>query len=92
MLHDFPVGWKTFKMHYRYRETVYHVFVSQTRAADNAKIGATSVTVDGIERHDQAVLLVDDRQERSVEVKNIGHTVKTPNTPSSIPRCRAEFF
>jgi hypothetical protein len=56
-------------MHYRYRETVYHIVVSQTRATDDEKIGDTSVTMDGVERHDKAIPLVDDRQEHSVEVK-----------------------
>jgi cellobiose phosphorylase len=65
-----PADWKTFKLHYRYRETVYHIAVSQTHAADdNEKIGETSVTVDGVERDDQAIPLVDDRQEHAVEVR-----------------------
>ncbi|MGA9031358.1 MAG: glucoamylase family protein [Sulfuricaulis sp.] len=64
-----PADWKTFKMHYRYRETVYHIVVSQTRAAVDAKIGETSITVDGVERHDQAIPLIDDRQDHAVEVK-----------------------
>jgi cellobiose phosphorylase len=64
-----PADWKDFTMHYRYRETVYHIVVSQTRAADDAKIGETSITVDGVERHDKAIPLVDDRQDHAVEVK-----------------------
>jgi cyclic beta-1,2-glucan glucanotransferase len=63
-----PADWRSFKLHYRYRETVYHILVSQTRAADNAEIGETRVTVDGVERHDQAIPMVDDRQEHTVEV------------------------
>jgi cyclic beta-1,2-glucan synthetase len=64
-----PADWKGFTLHYRYRETVYHIVVSQTRAADSATIGETSITVDGVERHDQAIPLVDDRQDHTVEVK-----------------------
>jgi cellobiose phosphorylase len=60
-----PADWKAFKVHYRYRETVYHIAVLQTRAAN----GEMSVTVDGIQRPDQAIPLVDDRQEHSVEVR-----------------------
>jgi hypothetical protein len=56
-------------MHYRYRQTVYHITVLQARAADDEKSGKTSVTVDGIERHDKAIPLVDDRQEHAVEVR-----------------------
>jgi cellobiose phosphorylase len=64
-----PADWKDFTLHYRYRETVYHIVVSQTRAADDTKIGETSITVDGVERHDKAIPLVDDRQGHAVEVK-----------------------
>ena len=59
-----PANWETFKLHYRYRETIYHIVVLQTRAADNT-IG---VTVDGIAQHDGAVPLIDDRLEHAVEV------------------------
>jgi cellobiose phosphorylase len=60
-----PADWETFKVHYRYRETVYHIDVLQTHAGN----GETSVTVDGVERPDKAIPLVDDRQEHSVEVR-----------------------
>jgi cellobiose phosphorylase len=64
-----PVDWETFKLHYRYRETVYHITVVQTQAVH----GKAGVTVDGIER--EAVTLVDDRLEHAVEV-NIRREVK----------------
>jgi cellobiose phosphorylase len=60
-----PADWPAFKVHYRYRETVYHIVVLQTRAGN----GEMSVTVDGAERPDQAIPLVDDHQEHSVEVR-----------------------
>ena len=60
-----PADWEAFKVHYRYRETVYHIAVLQMRAGD----GEMSVTVDGIEQHVKAIPLVDDRQEHSVEVR-----------------------
>ncbi len=56
-----PADWQTFKIHYRYRETVYHIVVSQTD-------GEMRVTVDGVERHDGAIPLLDDRREHFVEV------------------------
>ncbi len=59
-----PADWKAFKVHYRYRETVYHIAVLQTHAAN----GGMTVTVDGIEQEDDAIPLVDDRQEHYVEV------------------------
>src|SRR4029077_11712666 len=59
-----PADWKGFTLPYRYRENVYHIIVVQTRAGN----GEMSVTVDGVERHDKVIHLVDDRQEHSVEV------------------------
>jgi cyclic beta-1,2-glucan synthetase len=59
-----PADWKGFRVHYRYRETVYHIAVALTQDGN----GETSVTVDGVEQHDKAIPLVDDRQEHSVEV------------------------
>jgi hypothetical protein len=52
-------------VHYRYRETVYHIAVLHTGAGN----GEMGVTVDGVEQHDKAIPLVDDRQEHSVEVR-----------------------
>jgi cellobiose phosphorylase len=58
------VDWKGFTFHYRYRETLYHIAILQTRAGN----GDTNVTVDGVEQHDEAILLVGDHQEHSVKV------------------------
>jgi cyclic beta-1,2-glucan synthetase len=60
-----PADWETFKLDYRYRQTVYHIVVVQTRAAD----GRTRVTVDGVEQRDDAVPLVDDHAEHAVEAR-----------------------
>ena len=59
-----PADWTTFKLRYRYRETVYQISVLQINAAD----GETRVTVDGVEREDRIIPLVDDRQEHVVAV------------------------
>jgi cyclic beta-1,2-glucan synthetase len=59
-----PAAWREFKIHYRYRETVYHIAVLQTGATNDRM----TVTVDGVERDDKAIPLVDDRQEHWVEV------------------------
>ena len=58
-----PMG--GFTMHYRYRETVYHIAVLQTPAGN----GEMSVTVDGIEQQEKAIPLVDDHEEHWVEVR-----------------------
>jgi cyclic beta-1,2-glucan synthetase len=64
-----PEHWEGLKIHYRFRETVYHICVSQTRAGDEGERDVTGVVVDGLERRDKAIPLVDDRQEHSVEVR-----------------------
>jgi cellobiose phosphorylase len=59
-----PADWKGFTLHYRYRETLYHITVVQ----DSWRNGETGVSVDGVKQPGNAILLVDDRQEHSVEV------------------------
>ena len=59
-----PGEWESFKMHYRYRETVYHITVLQTNDGS-----VTSVTVDGVAQPAAAISLVDDHREHSVEVR-----------------------
>jgi cyclic beta-1,2-glucan synthetase len=60
-----PADWEMFKVHYRYRETIYHITIQQMSAGS----GETSVTVDGVEQPDDTIPLIDDRQEHSVEVR-----------------------
>jgi cellobiose phosphorylase len=57
-----PADWKEFKVHYRYRETVYHVTVSQTE-------DESIVIVDGVQQPENVIPLVDDRQNHSAEVR-----------------------
>ncbi|MHB1359659.1 MAG: GH36-type glycosyl hydrolase domain-containing protein [Rhodocyclaceae bacterium] len=64
-----PADWQAFKIHYRYRETVYHIAVLQTRAGAAAACGVASVTLDGVEQSDRTVSLADDHREHSVEVR-----------------------
>ncbi len=60
-----PSDWKAFTMHYRYRETVYHITVLQMQTGE----GEMSVIVDSVEQHDKAIPLVDDHMEHRVEVR-----------------------
>ena len=60
-----PADWKSFEVHYRYRETIYHITVQQTHGAKDG----TNVTIDGVEQSDPVVNLVDDRQPHAVEVR-----------------------
>jgi cellobiose phosphorylase len=61
------VDWKGFKVYYRYRETVYGIDVRQQPGGKSRTI----VTVDGIEQQDEAIPLVDDRRNHSVEIVSI---------------------
>lgn len=61
-----PKNWKTYKIHYRYRQTVYHITISRL-AADSGD--ANQLLLDGRGLATQTVPLVDDRREHSVELK-----------------------
>jgi cellobiose phosphorylase len=60
-----PADWESFKLHYRHRETVYHITVSQTRGGPDEM----SVMLDGFDQSDKAIPLADDRQEHVAEVR-----------------------
>ncbi len=63
-----PAHWSGLKIHYRYRETVYHIEIVQVHVGDGEMPGVSNVTVDSIERDDLAIALVDDHQEHAVRV------------------------
>ena len=63
-----PAHWGTLKIHYRYRETAYHIAITQARAGDDGGIGVTGLTVDGVVQDGQAIPLVDDHREHIVQV------------------------
>lgn len=60
-----PADWPTFKIHYRYRETFYHITVR------NAGIGKVvqRVMVDGVEQPECMLLMKDDRHDHVVEME-----------------------
>ena len=57
-----PANWTDFKLHYRYRETVYHISVTQSENND------MRVTVDGNEQPEKTIPLMNDRIEHWAEV------------------------
>jgi cellobiose phosphorylase len=59
-----PVEWQSFKLHYRYRETVYHITIRQSAGP---RAGMT-VSLDGDLLSEPAIPLIDDRGEHQVEV------------------------
>jgi cellobiose phosphorylase len=59
-----PADWPSYKVHYRYRETVYHINVRNGGTGQTVR----RVTVDGAEQTEGTVPLADDRNDHSVEV------------------------
>jgi len=64
-----PADWDAYTIHYRYRETVYHIAVKRM-----SEHGA-QVTVDGVNRPDNTIPLIDDRRDHAVEVRIIAPPV-----------------
>ncbi len=60
-----PDHWDGFIVHYRFRETIYHIRVMQKQAGEKE---AATVTVDGVVQPGKAITLIDDGQEHAVEV------------------------
>jgi cellobiose phosphorylase len=65
-----PVHWDSYKIHYRFRETVYHITIRRAAGKSNR---VSCVTVDGVVINGKdgvgRIPLVDDRQEHNVEVQ-----------------------
>ncbi len=60
-----PEDWEMLKIHYRYRETTYHITIMQEHDTNRD----IRIFADGVELHDKAIPLIDDRKEHSVEVR-----------------------
>ena len=60
-----PAKWQGFTVHYRHRETVYHIKAARTAAA---AAGSVTVTVDGVQQESPVIPLADDRRDHNVEV------------------------
>jgi cyclic beta-1,2-glucan synthetase len=58
-----PADWEDFTIHYRYRDTIYHIKVVQV-AGENAM----RISADGVEQRTAFVSLVDDHVDHNVEV------------------------
>lgn len=63
-----PSHWNRLKIHYRYRETVYHLAITQACADVAGERGVVSIKMDNIEQEGPAIFLVDDHLEHMVEV------------------------
>ncbi|MDO9468831.1 MAG: glucoamylase family protein, partial [Thiobacillus sp.] len=60
-----PADWDSYTIHYRYRDTVYHITIHR---AGEPSGQATRVSVDGVLQHDARIPLIDDRREHHAEV------------------------
>ena len=60
-----PRDWPSFKMHYRFRETIYHITVECNSGGRTIH----SLSVDGVEQSDQVVHLVNDNIDHQVEIR-----------------------
>jgi cellobiose phosphorylase len=76
-----PKSWTTYKIHYRYRQTVYHITITRL-VADSSD--ANQLFLDGKELAVKTVPLVDDRLEHSVELK-VWSPVSAPENRSVFP-------
>ena len=58
-----PLDWESFKVHYRYKNTAYHILFMQNTSTEEMK-----VIVDGVEQADKMIALVDDGVEHNVRI------------------------
>ncbi|HEV3023286.1 MAG TPA: glucoamylase family protein [Pirellulales bacterium] len=79
-----PEEWASFKVHYRYRETFFHITVRNGGGGSTVK----SVVVDGIEQPHRSVPLVDDRNDHHVEV-DLGATHGPNSSGNGMPTIEA---
>jgi cellobiose phosphorylase len=61
-----PTDWKSFKLDYRYRETIYHITCLNVSGAWKVP---PKIFLDGVEAAGAILKLTDDRREHVVEVK-----------------------
>ncbi|OFY07564.1 MAG: cyclic beta 1-2 glucan synthetase [Bacteroidetes bacterium GWE2_41_25] len=60
-----PSDWDSYKIHYRYRETVYRITVTQLHNVS----AESGMILDGTECHGNYIPLIDDHREHNAEVK-----------------------
>ena len=60
-----PSDWPSFKMHYRYRSTFYHIIVKRSGAGNAIK----KLSIDGTEQTEHFVCLLDDQSNHEVVIE-----------------------
>jgi len=67
-----PEEWKSFTIHYRFKETKYHIMIQQEETQQS------SIAVDGIDQSEKSILLVNDLLEHRVVIKiAVGQEITT---------------
>ena len=61
-----PREWKSYKVHYRYRQTTYHITIKNSGDASNRP---KKIVIDGAEQPGDAIRLADDRRDHQVEIQ-----------------------
>jgi len=75
-----PRGWEGFEVHYRYRQSVYHIHVRSPGAGSSRGQVVTRVTCDGAEQPEGTIPLWDDGKEHQAEVE-VGEPEATSGAP-----------
>jgi cellobiose phosphorylase len=60
-----PEQWKSYRIEYRYRSTMYHIEMKKSGTGS----GVRSIAVDGIDQADKGIHLVDDEEDHQVVVE-----------------------
>ena len=63
---SFPGKWPAYEIRYKYKETLYHINVTNPNGIGN---GVLQVRVDGQIQADHTIMLIDDRRTHQVEVQ-----------------------
>jgi cyclic beta-1,2-glucan synthetase len=63
-----PADWRSFKVHYRYQDTLYHITILQSEATHRVQ----RIAVDGVQQPNTTITLNNDRQDHQVVVE-LGH-------------------
>jgi cellobiose phosphorylase len=79
-----PPTWVSFKVHYRYRETVYHITILRLPEQGTE----SSIVLDGVVQAASYISLIDDRKDHHVELRFDGRAGELPTenvTPEIVP-------
>jgi hypothetical protein len=83
-----PAHWRDFKIHYRYRQTVYHLTLIQI-PYNGLETDAAAIQGNGQPLIGETIELVDDHQEHHLEIRfNSRPPIEEPDSAEPIPHER----